>query len=90
MLFLNNLNHGAWYQDIEVNHVELCEISGFRAYPGELVTRWDGRKVLPWFNDPEPVNERERLRSHPPKPPIRYEPVGDELFITTSVSAEDY
>ena len=40
----------------------VCQLSGFRAKPGELVRRWDGLMVLPKFI--EPRHSQDRVRGH--------------------------
>ena len=39
---------------------EVCAVSGFRAKRNSLIQRWDGRWVLPKFN--EPRNEQDFAR----------------------------
>lgn len=67
---------------------EICDKSGFRAYPGELVRDGHSRNwVLPRFADAEQPNELRHHRSESGKGPINAE-ISDN-FITTTVTIDD-
>ena len=70
------------------NSYNVCQISGHRAKPGELVERWDGLLVLPRFS--EPRSEQDFVRVHAEKldGSIRPEPAQDN-FITTDIDPSD-
>ena len=67
---------------------EICSISGFKTFPGELVTDpYTGERVLPRYAD-TPQREPRAFRSASGKGPKRAEQ--DDNFITTSVLPEDF
>ena len=68
------------------NSYNTCQLSGYRAKPGELVERWDGLLVLPRFS--EPRNEQDFVRVHAEKLSGSIRPEAIDNFITTSVTAE--
>ena len=91
MLFLNNLNHGAWYQDVTGNHINACDLSGFKAKPNELIKQWNGLYVLPEFAEEEHPADNMRVRQEAiGRGSIRPEPTEGFNFITETVSPEDY
>lgn len=69
------------------NRYNVCQVSGFKAKPGELVQRWDGLWVLPKFNEERHPQDRVRTRHESQQGSIR--PEGADTFITTLVSADD-
>jgi len=69
---------------------EICDYSGFRAKRGTLVKTWDNRYVLPEFW--EPRHDQDFVRSRPEqlnRGAIRPDDTGREIFITTTITADD-
>ena len=67
---------------------EICQRSGFRAEPGQLVKDWTGLWVLPRFR--EQRNEQQFVRSKPEKPPTQKRPEKDPVYLTTNqISSDD-
>ena len=64
-----------------------CQLSGFKAKPGELVERWDGLMVLPQFW--EARHPQDFTKSVPETQTGSRRPEGADTFITTAISAED-
>ena len=60
----------------------VCDESGWKAKPSELVPTWDGLLVLPEFHTPKHplLNERSRGAERQ-RGALRREPIGDERFI---------
>jgi hypothetical protein len=90
MIIFNNLGHGTYAPfDVPV-HVNSCDLSGFRAKPGELVRTRDGLYTLPEFAESKHMSDFIQYRvSKLKKGPLRREPVGDETFIDTPVTIDD-
>ena len=74
-----------------VNRYNVCQRSGFRAKPGELVRDGYGAMVLPEYA--ESRHPQDAVRSTGPDEPnrgaIRPDDTGRELFISTSVAPEN-
>jgi len=76
------------------NRYEICDVSGFKCKPGELVKQWNGLWVHPDYwtprNDQDFVRSTKNLRS---TGPLRPEPVGSETFVDSlypdGVSSDD-
>ena len=64
------------------NRYNICDVSGFKAKPGELVRRWDGMWVLPEFNEPRNKQDFAYSRSEKQRGAKRPEPVGSETMIS--------
>jgi hypothetical protein len=64
------------------NRYNICDVSGFKAKPGELVERWDGMWVLPEFNEPRNQQDYARSRAERQRGAKRPEPVGSETMIS--------
>lgn len=75
------------------NRYEICDRSGFRAKPGQLVETWDGLMVLPEFWEPRNMQDFVSSRAERQSGAQRPEPVGSETFVEDThpngVSAED-
>ena len=69
------------------NTYNICDVSGFRARPGELVRRWDGVWVLPEFWEPRHPQDFVRAKAERLTGSIR--PESPDLFISTAVLASD-
>ncbi len=72
------------------NRYNICDLSGFRAKPGELIRTWNGLMVLPEFW--EPRNDQDFVRSVPEHQTgaTRPEPIGNETFLADGeVTADD-
>ena len=70
------------------NTYNICNISGFRAKPGELVRRWDGMMVLPEFTEqrhPQDFTQAIPAEKHDGS----VSPESSDNFITTAISADD-
>jgi len=69
------------------NRFNVCQVSGFKVRPRELVKQWDGSKVRPESFDVR--NEQDYVRVHAEQltGPIR--PETDNVFISTSIAPED-
>ena len=69
---------------------EICDRSGFKAKPGELVREWDGHFVLPQFYEPRNMQDFVKSRPERQEGSIRPE---TELFVDdvypNGVSASD-
>ena len=81
MILFELLGHGPLYIHEGVNNYSFCDESGFRAYPGELVRRWDGMWVLPEFDEPEPYPEMRIRPSRITKGPLRPDDTRREVFV---------
>ena len=64
------------------NRYNICDVSGFKAKPGELVRRWDGMWVLPEFNEPRNQQDFAYSRSEKQRGAKRPEPVGSETMVS--------
>ena len=71
------------------NRYNICDVSGFKAKPGELREQWNGLFVLPEYWTAR--NEQDFLRGKPEsqRGALKPEPIGNETFITTAISADD-
>ena len=69
------------------NTYNTCDISGFKAKPGQLRRRWDGLYVLPQYwekrNEQDFVKPRAELLDGSPRPEAQ------DKFITIAVLATD-
>ena len=75
--------------DVPSNY-EICDYSGMRAKPGELVPTWDGKMVLPRFWEPRNDQDFVRARAEKQHGAERPEPVGNETFLSNGeVTADD-
>jgi hypothetical protein len=63
------------------NRYNICDRSGFRAKPGELVRTWDGLMVLPEFWEPRNDQDFVRVRAESQSGSKRPEPIGNERFV---------
>ena len=63
------------------NRYNICDRSGFKAKPGELVQTWDGYWVLPQFYEPRNIQDFVTSKAENQKGATRPEPVGSERFI---------
>lgn len=63
------------------NRYEICDRSGFKAKPGELVKTWDNLWVLPEFWEPRNLQDFVRNKAEQQRGATRPEPVGNETFI---------
>ena len=69
------------------NANNVCQISGFKAKPGQLVTRWDGLLVLPKFS--EPRNDQDFVRVKPERQRGSIRPEAADNFVSTAITADD-
>ena len=69
------------------NTYTMCQVSGFRAKPGELQRRWDGLWVLPQFH--EPRNAQDFVRGKSELLTGSERPESAPVFITTAVTQDD-
>ncbi len=70
------------------NHYNICDLSGFRALPGELIKTWDGLWVLPKYW--EPKHPQLMVRSRPENQRGSIRPEGEDTFLAVNeVQAED-
>lgn len=63
------------------NRYNICDRSGFKAKPGELVRTWDGLMVLPEFWEPRNMQDLVTSRPERQRGAKRPEPVGNERLI---------
>ena len=63
------------------NRYNICQRSGFRAKPGELVKDAYGEMVLPEFADSRHDQEFVRVRAENQQGAKRPEPIGSERFV---------
>ena len=63
------------------NRYNICDYSGFRAKPGELVPTWDGLMVLPEFWEPRNDADFVRTRPENQRGALNPEPVGNPTFV---------
>ena len=66
---------------------EICDRTGFKVLPGDLVEEWNGHMVRP--ESFEPQQPQDKLRSRPDKLPGSVSPEPSDTFISTAVSADD-
>lgn len=73
------------------NRYNICDRSGFKAKPGELIPTWDGLMVLPEFWEPRNEQQFVRSRAEKQRGALNPEPIGNETFIDPDnpVSPED-
>ena len=69
------------------NRFNVCQFSGFRALPGELVESGYGEMVLPRFAEPRNIQERVRAQAENLQGSPRHE--ATDIFITTEITADD-
>ena len=69
------------------NRYNVCQTTGFKVRPRELVRQWDGAKVRPESFDVR--NEQDNVRVHAEEltGPIR--PEAEDVFVSTSTAPED-
>ena len=77
------------------NRANVCDVSGFRAKPGELRKRYDGLMVLPEFWEPRPFTDfagHGRTRTRLKKGALRPDDTGTETFVDSDdpVEQDDY
>ena len=69
------------------NRFNICQFSGFRALPGELVKSAYGEMSLPKFAEPRHMQERVRVHAENLEGSPRNEAA--DVFITDEITAED-
>ena len=69
------------------NRYNVCQFSGFRAMPGELVKSAYGELSLPKFAEPRHMQERVRVHAENLEGSPRNE--APDTFITTAVTIDD-
>ena len=69
------------------NRFNVCQFSGFRALPGELVESGYGELVLPKYAEGRHMQERVRVRAEQLEGSPRNE--APDVFITDEILAED-
>jgi hypothetical protein len=69
------------------NRFNVCQSSGFRALPGELVESGYGEKVLPKFSEPRQMQDFVKTTPDRQEGSPRNEP--EDVFITEEVTADD-
>ena len=69
------------------NRFSVCQFSGFRALPGELVKSAYGELSLPKFAEPRHMQERVRVHAENLEGSPRNE--APDVFITTAVTIDD-
>ncbi len=69
------------------NTYNICDFSGFKAKPGELIPTWSGLMVLPEYWEPRNAQDFVRVRAEHLEGSPR--PEGADKFITTRVLATD-
>ena len=76
------VNSGATLYDGKYN---ICERTGFKARPYELIVTWDNLKILPYYDDGRHPQEFARaVTENRKRGALRPEPrAGDETFVTT-------
>ena len=62
------------------NRYNVCQLSGFKAKPGQLIKRYDGLWVLPKFWEPRNEQDLLRAKSENQHGSIRPEPSTDQFI----------
>ena len=68
------------------NSYSVCQLSGYRAKPGELTQRWDGLWVLPRFS--ESRSEQDFIRVHAEKLEGSIRPESEDTFISADLDPD--
>ena len=69
------------------NRFNVCQMSGFKALPGELVESGYGELVLPKYAEPRHMQERVRVRAEQLEGSPRNE--APDVFITDEITIDD-
>jgi hypothetical protein len=69
------------------NRYNICQRTGFRVKPGELITEWNGTQVRP--NSWEPRNLQEFIRPLAEELTGPTRPEGTDTFLAASIAPED-
>ena len=80
------ITNTAAIQDTD-NRFNVCQFSGFRALPDELVESGYGELVLPKFAEPRQMQERVRVKAEQLEGSPRNEI--PDTFITTEITIDD-
>ena len=67
--------------DAPKNNYNICQISGWKSRPHELLTRWDGIKVLPQYFENRHPQDYIRVRADKNEGASR--PEADDTFVGT-------